>query len=219
MNDDGYQGSGHPSQDPPPQGAPRGSAGDLVSDPRGGEPLPYELRAELQARASRVGPAALAVQLDVTEMVLARALAGFAVKGSSVKLIRAGLERVAKDLPPANPMDGAIDRAKARSMGREVARGVAAGALPKSIDDACDVIDRRLSGAGQMVDREAIARSIRPVCPRCLDIVPGTPGGSPESPHPGPFTAELCAPCSRAYVAECEETAGRLGKVRRDGML
>jgi len=40
-----------------------------------------------------------------------------------------------------------------------------------------------------------------PVCPRCLDIVPGTPGGEPETPHPGPFTDELCAACVKV-VAE-----------------
>lgn len=35
----------------------------------------------------------------------------------------------------------------------------------------------------------------RPVCPRCLDIEPGMPGGTPEAPHPGPFTPRLCGPC------------------------
>lgn len=34
-----------------------------------------------------------------------------------------------------------------------------------------------------------------PVCPRCLDENPGTPGGSPDAPHTGPFTAELCDAC------------------------
>lgn len=34
------------------------------------------------------------------------------------------------------------------------------------------------------------------VCPRCLDVKPGTPAGSPEQPHPGPFTADLCAACT-----------------------
>lgn len=35
-----------------------------------------------------------------------------------------------------------------------------------------------------------------PVCPRCLGVEPGKPGGDPEHPHPGPFTAEFCAACS-----------------------
>lgn len=35
-----------------------------------------------------------------------------------------------------------------------------------------------------------------PICPRCLGVEPGKPGGDPEHPHPGPFTAEFCAACS-----------------------
>lgn len=34
-----------------------------------------------------------------------------------------------------------------------------------------------------------------PVCPRCLGVEPGKPAGDPEYPHPGPFTAEVCASC------------------------
>lgn len=34
-----------------------------------------------------------------------------------------------------------------------------------------------------------------PVCPRCLGVEPGKPAGDPEHPHPGPFTAEVCASC------------------------
>jgi hypothetical protein len=36
-----------------------------------------------------------------------------------------------------------------------------------------------------------------PVCPRCLDIEPGTPGGTPEQPHHGPFRNDLCSPCEQ----------------------
>ena len=36
------------------------------------------------------------------------------------------------------------------------------------------------------------------VCPRCLDIEPGKPGGTPDQPHPGPFTTGLCAACDVA---------------------
>lgn len=41
-----------------------------------------------------------------------------------------------------------------------------------------------------------------PVCPRCLDLTPGTPAGDPEHLHPGPFTDELCSSCSRAVEAD-----------------
>lgn len=44
---------------------------------------------------------------------------------------------------------------------------------------------------------EAERRRSSAVCPRCLDIEPGVPGGTPEAPHPGPFTRELCGPCER----------------------
>jgi hypothetical protein len=40
-----------------------------------------------------------------------------------------------------------------------------------------------------------LGRRGSPVCPRCLDLEPGTPGGTPETPHPGPFAQDLCAPC------------------------
>lgn len=36
------------------------------------------------------------------------------------------------------------------------------------------------------------------VCPRCLDETPGKPAGDPARPHPGPFTADLCAECEAA---------------------
>lgn len=41
-----------------------------------------------------------------------------------------------------------------------------------------------------------------PVCPRCLDIEPGTPGGSPNDPHSGPFTVDLCVRCCLAVAKD-----------------
>ncbi len=37
-----------------------------------------------------------------------------------------------------------------------------------------------------------------PVCPRCLGLEPGKPGGDPLHPHAGPFTPELCSSCQGA---------------------
>jgi hypothetical protein len=58
----------------------------------------------------------------------------------------------------------------------------------------------------RVTEEPRITGSIRslpdPVCPRCLGIVPGTPGGDPNDPHPGPFADELCLPCGRAVQTE-----------------
>jgi|SRR5580693_2046226 hypothetical protein len=40
-----------------------------------------------------------------------------------------------------------------------------------------------------------------PVCPRCLGVEPGKPGGTPEVCHPGPFTEQLCGECERVTRA------------------
>lgn len=50
----------------------------------------------------------------------------------------------------------------------------------------------------------------QPVCPRCLDVTPGTPGGMPEKPHPGPFTEKLCEACVKAV----EPYAGYVDEVK-----
>lgn len=42
------------------------------------------------------------------------------------------------------------------------------------------------------------AYQAKPVCPRCLDIEPGVPGGTPDAPHLGPFTPNLCQLCDVA---------------------
>jgi hypothetical protein len=39
---------------------------------------------------------------------------------------------------------------------------------------------------------------LAPVCPRCLDVTPGTPAGDLANPHPGPFLPELCTACALA---------------------
>lgn len=70
--------------------------------------------------------------------------------------------------------------------------------------------EARLRGAGQpavltsdewaahRADWKAVADFLSrgAVCPRCLDRVPGTPGGTPDECHPGPFARDLCAPCA-----------------------
>lgn len=43
------------------------------------------------------------------------------------------------------------------------------------------------------------------VCPRCLDVEPGKPAGSPDAPHPGPFRDELCTPCETANARSLVE--------------
>ena len=58
-----------------------------------------------------------------------------------------------------------------------------------------------------VVREEAVAVA---VCPRCLDIEPGTPGGNPEEPHPGPFTENLCAACVTASAPMKQEVTEKL---------
>jgi hypothetical protein len=41
-----------------------------------------------------------------------------------------------------------------------------------------------------------------PVCPRCLDLIPGTPGGDPDHPHPGPFVDGMCVTCCLSVAKE-----------------
>jgi hypothetical protein len=63
--------------------------------------------------------------------------------------------------------------------------------------------ERRWETAEHLFDqpREAPAVDVAtaaPVCPRCLGVEPGKPCGTPNDPHPGPFTTDLCAPCEAA---------------------
>lgn len=48
-----------------------------------------------------------------------------------------------------------------------------------------------------------------PVCPRCLDVEPGVPGGDPSVPHPGTFTPDLCTECSDAVELEARRERGQ----------
>jgi hypothetical protein len=41
-----------------------------------------------------------------------------------------------------------------------------------------------------------------PVCPRCLDLIPGTPGGDPDHPHPGPFADDMCVVCCQSVAKD-----------------
>lgn len=103
----------------------------------------------------------------------------------------------------------------AGTMSREVLRSYALGALwdngalcpsEEHVARVVDAVRAELAAeeAGQVVvlDRSGnglhlVLHERAPVCPRCLDIEPGTPGGTPDEPHPGPFTRDLCAPCER----------------------
>jgi len=74
-----------------------------------------------------------------------------------------------------------------------------------AFDSAAECLEAWAVSADQIIDaQEAQAQrdqadGIRaPVCPRCLGVDPGKPGGKPEEPHSGPFTAELCGACAAA---------------------
>lgn len=73
-----------------------------------------------------------------------------------------------------------------------------------AFDTAAECLEAWARSADQIIDaQEARAQQEQatapvPVCPRCLGIEPGKPGGTPDAPHPGPFTADLCAECQAA---------------------
>jgi hypothetical protein len=60
----------------------------------------------------------------------------------------------------------------------------------------------------QVVKEHRIPVSIpaKPICPRCLDIEPGTPM-DPNERFPGPYTGEFCLPCGRAVQSERANSA------------
>jgi hypothetical protein len=140
--------------------------------------LAEDLRA-LRAMAE-TGDGILVADFDVSEGTMIRALAGKAVKAVTARRIRLGLERLAKQ------------KGASKTCCRWHAGGGAPGpcmiASPREIAEA--------TGASALV--------CAPVCPRCLDLTPGTPGGEPETPHPGPFTEDLCAACHKAIDASLE---------------
>lgn len=53
---------------------------------------------------------------------------------------------------------------------------------------------------------------VDPVCPRCLGIEPGIPGGDPNDPHPGPFANELCIQCALVCAVDLVKERGPLTK-------
>lgn len=128
----------------------------------------------------------------VGNTAMARALAGLPVRPATRALIRLGLERL---VATKNSLTVAEARAKQSD--------------PYHPDPAINaevVADR---DEGRAVDASAGIRegwhrgwkpggAAQPACPRCLDLEPGTPGGEPETPHPGPFTDTLCAACAKA---------------------
>lgn len=101
---------------------------------------------------------------------MAQALAGLPVRPATRALIRLGLERLAAEEK---------DRASVAAPPKN--------AFPWSPHLTPEMKAAFASGASALVRA--------PVCPRCLGLEPGTPGGTPEEPHPGPFTEGLCAAC------------------------
>src|SRR5690349_20801905 len=82
-----------------------------------------------------------------------------------------------------------------RARGASEAEAIAAARVSLSttwmLDDLMSVVRRHRVRSEPARD---VARS-RPVCPRCLGIEPGVPGGSPEHPYMGPVASVLCSPC------------------------
>ena len=83
----------------------------------------------------------------------------------------------------------------------------ALAAWGRSADQICDWAEGKpVIGSYGVVQRVPRA----PVCPRCLGIEPGSPGGTPGVSHPGPFTPGLCAPCERVTSAWLVAERGRV---------
>jgi hypothetical protein len=82
--------------------------------------------------------------------------------------------------------------------------------------------ERRFTDAQMIVKASREPR--RPVCPRCLNLVPGEPGGVRWWAHPGPFTDDprtehLCAPCFAAVVELRREPPELLDEERGEAEL
>lgn len=114
---------------------------------------------------------------------MAQALAGLPVRPATRALIRLGLERLAN-------IERDVDRLEHYQAHPQI---------------PCRFLDHDALGDSEPRPEEhdpgcpwVAARMRPPVCPRCLDLTPGTPGGTPDTPHPGPFTGELCAACEKA---------------------
>lgn len=91
--------------------------------------------------------------------------------------------------------EAALARALAGRPVRSSTRALIRLGLERLAASRTDPIVQALEG---VLDESTSKALPKPVCPRCLDIEPGSPGGDPERPHPGPFTKDLCAPRSRA---------------------
>lgn len=102
----------------------------------------------------------------------------------------AAFREVSADLSEAS-----LARALAGLPVRPATRALIRLGLERLAASSSDPIAQALEG---VLDEMTSKAQPKPVCPRCLDLIPGTPGGTPETPHPGPFTEELCAACSRA---------------------
>lgn len=59
-----------------------------------------------------------------------------------------------------------------------------------------------------------------PVCPRCLNLSPGKPAWrSPENPHPGPFTEDLCTACNATTEKQIAAQELVVGEIKTLGDL
>lgn len=150
----------------------------------GAAPLDEEQLTKLRALVKPGGGGlALADFEGVGGPAMARALAGLPVRPATRALIRLGLERLAN-------IERDVDRLEHYQAHPQI---------------PCRFLDHDALGDSEPRPEEhdpgcpwVAARMRPPVCPRCLDLTPGTPGGTPDTPHPGPFTDELCAVCERA---------------------
>lgn len=154
---------------------------------------------------------------SVGPTAIRNALAGLPVRSSTRTLISQGLERL--DIKRRNDA--------AEQLHHRIQKEIEAGAS-RGDPINCDGTRGRFVGtrdgrhwiAWEGEDFATVcaafdgrdAAKVKPVCPRCLDIDSGIPGGDPDGapdhPHSGPFTSKLCDPCSRA-VEQALRAEGR----------
>jgi len=189
----------------------------------GAEPLDEATRAKLVALAG--GANFRASFPELSEASLARALTGKSVRPATRALIRLGLERLAKQKGAgktccrwhagggapgpcmiASPREiaEATGASKEKPKRYELSGDVECSRCKASIANGHDGLCAACRLAYPFGPSDLGVGTTQPVCPRCLDLVPGTPGGTPEEPHPGPFTEDLCAACHKAIDASLE---------------
>jgi hypothetical protein len=195
----------------------------------GAEPINEATRAKLIELVTRGGNGILLADFPgVGGAAMARALTGKPVRPATRALIRLGLERLAaeKNLSDREKeCDAGIaggcgackkcdpawweklraeEAAKEKPKRYELSGDVECSRCKASIANGHDGLCAACRLAYPFGPSDLGVGTTQPVCPRCLDIVPGTPGGTPEEPHPGPFTEDLCAACHKAIDASLE---------------